>query len=100
VLRGDKNQARASFRWTRLLLLGSSAEGMQDANDCGISRQNANSNGGYHREAENERHEERNQDQPPYPELNVKLPQPAAHLNLAKCGFLNLPALTPAAIDD
>jgi hypothetical protein len=77
VLRGDKNQARARFRWTRLLLLlGSSAEGMQDANNCRISRQNANSNGGDHREAENQRHEERNQDQPPYPELHVKLPQP------------------------
>jgi len=36
----------------------------------------------------------------PNPELNVKLPQPGAHLKLAKCGFFNLPALTPAAIDD
>src|SRR5271169_5928901 len=36
VLRGNEHQARARFRGTRLLL-GSSAESMQDADDCGIS---------------------------------------------------------------
>jgi len=37
---------------------------------------------------------------PPYPELRVGLPQLGAYLDLAKCGFFNLPALTLAAIDD
>jgi hypothetical protein len=72
VLRRNQDQARARFHGARLLLRlllclrpRAPAECMQDANDCRISGENANSNGRDHRDAKNERHEERNQDQSP-----------------------------------
>jgi hypothetical protein len=99
VLRGNENQSWAFFGGTRLLLLRSSAEGVQDADDRGISGQNANSNGGDYREAENQRHEERNQDQPPYPKIRCQNAA-AGGISISLNGFFNLPALTLAAIDD
>jgi len=98
-MRGHQNQTRALLGGTRQLLRGS-AEGVQDNDDRGIRGQNANANGGDYREAENQRHEERNQDQPPYPELDVKSAAAGAHLEFRQRGFFNLPALTLAAIDD
>jgi hypothetical protein len=98
LLRGNQNQARAPFGGTRFLL-GSSAEGMQDADDQGIRGQDANSNRGDYREAENERQEERDQDQPPCQKFNMRCRNPSLRIG-AKRGFFNLPALTLAASDD
>jgi hypothetical protein len=66
VLRGHENQPRAGIGSS---LLRCAAKGMQDADDYGISGDDANSDGHYDGEAENQRHEERNQGQPPYLEF-------------------------------
>jgi len=66
VLRGNKNQAWASFRglllWSQVR---SAAKGMQDADDSRISGNDANADGYDYSKAENQRHEERNHGQPP-----------------------------------
>jgi hypothetical protein len=78
----------------------SPATSLQDAKNGYVSREDANSNGGDYSNAENQRHEERNQDRPPYQEFSIRLPQPGAYLNLVDRGIFNLPALTHAASDD
>jgi hypothetical protein len=83
VLRRNQHQAWTNFRGPRCLLR-CPAKGMQDADDRRVSNEYANTHGEHYREAENERHEERDQDQPPYKNLNIRLPQPGAHLNLVK----------------
>jgi hypothetical protein len=80
VLRRHENQPRARFRRS-LLRLRRPATSLQDAEDCQVSGEDANSDGCDYGDAENERHEERNQDQPPCQEFNVRLPQPGAHLD-------------------
>ena len=98
VLCRHENQPRTPFCGTRSLL-GRSAEGMEDADDQGISGQDADSDRGDYREAENERHEERDQDQPPCQKFNMRCRNPSLRIG-TKRGFFNLPALTLAAIDD
>ena len=97
VLRRHQNQSCPCFGgpWLRCR-----AAGLQDANDRGVGRDDANPDRSDHGKAENQRHEERNQDQPPYPELDDKIAAAGAHLEFRQCGFFNLPALTLAAIDD
>jgi len=63
VLRRHENQLRAHFRWLRLRR---AATGMQDANDCEVSRQYADPDGSGYSEAEDQRHEERTQNRPPF----------------------------------
>jgi hypothetical protein len=82
-----------------LLLLRSPSERMQDSNHCAISSQNADSNGSDYGEAENERHEERDQDQPPCQNFNIRFRNPSLRIATHR-GFFNLPALTVAASDD
>ena len=62
VLRGNEDQS-AGFR-RALPQLRCAAAGLQDANDCEVSRQDADSHRSGYREAKNQRHEERNQDRP------------------------------------
>jgi hypothetical protein len=73
---------------------------MQDAEDCDVSGEDANSNGEHYCEAENERHEERNHDQPPYRKISARCCNPGLASEPRRRGFFNLPALTLAAIDD
>jgi hypothetical protein len=72
---------------------------MEDADDYGIGGQDANSNGGDYREAENKRHEERDQDQPTCQKFNIRCRNPSLRIATQR-GFYNLPALTLAASDD
>jgi hypothetical protein len=72
---------------------------MEDADDQGISGQDADSDRGDYREAENERHEERDQDQPPCQNFNIKFRNSSLRIATQR-GFFNLPALTLAASDD
>jgi hypothetical protein len=97
VLCGDENQPRTPFCGTRLLLRGS-AKGMEDADDQGISGQDADSDRGDYREAENERHEERDQDQPPCQKFNMRCRNPSLRIGTER-GFFNLLALTLTASD-
>jgi hypothetical protein len=60
VLRRHENQSRSCFR--RPLLRRSPAS-LQDADDCAVSRQNANPDRQYYGETKNQRHVERNHDQ-------------------------------------
>ena len=78
ILGRHEKQAGPGFnRWLR-----SAAAGLEDTDDCSVGCDDANSNRSYHREAENQRHEERNQDQPPCPELDVEIA-------VFRCGHLN-----------
>jgi hypothetical protein len=96
VLSGHENEPRTRFR---ALLLRRSAKGMENANDCDISRDHADSDREDYGDAENQRHEERDQDQPPCQEFNIRCRNP--NLRIAtKRGFFNLPALKPGASDD
>jgi len=65
VLRRHENQAGSCFRLPRLLLRGTAAS-LQDPEDCRISSEHANSNGEHYRKAQNQRHEKRNHNQPPF----------------------------------
>jgi hypothetical protein len=65
VLRGDEDQPRPGFHRPQLRLRGAAA-GLQNAEHSRIGREDANSNGERYREAENQRHEERNHNQPPF----------------------------------
>jgi len=65
VLRRHENQAGSRFDRPQLLL-GCPAASLQDSDDSRISREHANSNGERNRKAENQRHEERNHNQPPF----------------------------------
>ena len=96
VLRRHENQPRARFRGT---LLRRASKGMQDADDHDISGDDANSDGYDYGNAENQRHEERDQDQPPCQKFDVRCRNPSLRI-ATKRGFFNLPALTPAASDD
>ena len=64
VLRGHEEQARSCSRG---LCRRRRTARLQDSDDCGISRDNANSDRGDYRNAENQRHEKRNHGQPPCP---------------------------------
>jgi len=99
VLGGDENQTRAGLHGTRLRLLRRTAKGIKNAKDRGVGDENANADRGDYGEAENERHEERNQDQPPCQEFNFRCRNPSLRIG-TKRGFFNLPALTLAASDD
>jgi hypothetical protein len=48
-----------------MALLRGSTEGMQDADDCDISRDDADSDGYDYGQAQNDGHQERDHDQPP-----------------------------------
>lgn len=63
VLRRHQNQPRTSFDGP---LLRRSAASLQDAYNRGVGRDNANPDRSHHGNAENQRHEKRNHDQPPY----------------------------------
>jgi hypothetical protein len=77
---------------------------IQDANDNAISGSDTNSNRSHNRNAENERHEERNHNQPPLFFLTAT----RAKLATIRCrennfrlhGFFNLLTLTRVASDD
>jgi hypothetical protein len=62
ILRGHEHEA-----WTlwRGLALGRAAKGVQNPDNCGISRKYAQAHGGDYGEAENEGHEKRIHVQPP-----------------------------------
>jgi hypothetical protein len=68
VLRSHQNQPRSCFR----TLLRRSTASLQNADDCGIRRDDANSNRSYHGNAEYQRHEERNHGQPPCLKFQIK----------------------------
>jgi hypothetical protein len=72
IVRRHENQPRASFGEAGLR--GTPA-GLQDADNHGIGRENTDPNGECYRNAENERHEERNHGQPPLLECNSQMPQ-------------------------
>jgi hypothetical protein len=62
VLRRHENQPGTCGG---MALLRGSAEGMQDADDCDISRDDADSDGYDYGQAENDGHQERDHGQPP-----------------------------------
>jgi hypothetical protein len=62
VLRWHENQPGSGFHRRLLRRVGA---GLQDSDNSGVSRDDANSNRGHYRYAENQRHEERNHGQPP-----------------------------------
>jgi hypothetical protein len=99
VLRGNKYQTWTSFRSPKLWLRGP-AKGMQDADDYGVSGDDANTDRHYHGDAENERHEERNQGQTTLSILKFQTAATGDASQSRKRGSFNLPALTPAAIND
>jgi hypothetical protein len=108
-----------------MALLRGSTEGMQDADDCEISRHDANSNGYDYGQAENDGHQERDHGQPPlslifkirFKSAAKSASNPLQNLAFTKCallkrsgirchqlclrirGFFNLSALTLAASD-
>jgi hypothetical protein len=76
--------------------LRSAAAGLQDAEYQGIGRENADSNRERYRNAENERHEERNHGQPPL--LNSVFR--CRKLDFGQRGFFNLTAFPSSASGD
>ena len=72
------------------------AAGLQDAEDDYVSGEDADADRGNHGDAENQRHEERNHNQPP---LSVAVIR-CRRRNFRLCGFFNLPAPSRAASDD
>jgi hypothetical protein len=93
VLRRHENQPRARGC---LPLLRRAAEGLQDADDRKVGRDDSDSDGYDHGHTENERHEERDQDQPPCQKFDIRCRNPSLRIATNR-GFLNLPVLTPAA---
>ena len=93
VLRRHENEPWAAFGGA---MLRRAATYIQNANDCDISRQNADANRGGYGEAENQRHEERNHSQPTLISAVFRCRQPGFRLR----SFFNLPALSRAASDD
>jgi hypothetical protein len=93
VLRGHENQTRT--RCARAHLRCSPAS-LKNANHSAIGSEYANPDGKNHREAEDQRHEERNHDQSPL--LNCSSQMLPAQL--PSSGFFNLPSLTLSGIDD
>src|SRR5579862_5957722 len=93
VLRRHEKQPWTGFHrpWLR-----GTATSLQDPKDCRISCEHANSNGEHYRDAENQRHEERNHSQT-HPLLQYS---DAGSSTFVYSGFFNLPAFTPAASDD
>ena len=96
VLRGDENQVRACFCRLRLRL---AATGMEDANDCEVSRQYADPDGSGYSEAEDQRHEQRNHKRPPFSLDAVGAQSLDAKAPIVN-GFFNLPVRTPIGSDD
>lgn len=81
VLRRHKKQAR--FRFHGQLLRCASAS-LQDADDCGISRDDANSNRGNYRNAENQRHEKRNHG-PPCLNQKIEIQKTQSEMAILRC---------------
>jgi len=100
VLGRHENQAWPFRRllpllWLLLRLMRNPATSLQDAENGHVSGEDANADGGDHSNAEDQRHEERNQSNPPLLSCGVQMP-PA---QLSSTRFFNLPALTLAASD-
>jgi hypothetical protein len=68
ILRRHENQSGFYFRRP----LRCTAASLQDADNRGVRRNDADSNRGDYRNAENQRHEERNHGQPPCPKVKKK----------------------------
>ena len=62
ILRGYQNQSRARLSRSQLRRAATS---LQDAENGYVSGEDADADRGNHGDAENQRHEERNHDQPP-----------------------------------
>jgi hypothetical protein len=95
VLRRHENQPRAR---RCLPLLRCAAKGLEDADDRKVGRDDTDSDGYDDGHTENERHEERDQDQPPCQKFEIRCRNPSLRI-ATKRGYLNLPGSPPAASD-
>lgn len=80
--------------------LGRLAANFQDAEYGRISGEHTDANGESNCEAENERHKQRDHNEPSPVRTNKDAAIRCRRAQFRICGFFNLPALTPTAIDN
>jgi hypothetical protein len=94
ALRSYQNQPRTGFLISIYRPRGA-ATNLKNPKNRRVSREHANTNRENHREAENQRHEQRGHSEP-----SLKAVIRCRQIDFRICGFFNLPALTAAASDN